>query len=63
MKTMLERTERRLRLKPKRLVADTAYGTGRFPGWLVGRKIAPHIPVREAAERDDETFSRSDFRW
>jgi transposase len=62
-KTMLERTERRLDLKPKRLAADTAYGTGRFLGWLVGRRIAPHIPVRDASERDDGTFSRSDFRW
>lgn len=62
-KTMLVRTERRLQLKPKRLAADTAYGTGRFLGWLVGRKIAPYIPVRDASERDDGTLSRSDFRW
>src|SRR6201997_372360 len=62
-KTMLDRTERRLNLKPKRLAADTAYGTGRFLGWLVGRGIAPHIPVRDASERDNGTFSRSDFRW
>ena len=57
---MLERTERRFGLKPKRLAADTAYGTGRFLGWLVGRRIVPHIPVRDASERDDGTFSRSD---
>ena len=62
-KVMLDRTERRFSLKPKRLVADTAYGTGRFLGWLVGRGIAPHIPVRDAREHDDGTFSRSDFRW
>ena len=62
-KTMLDRTERRFGLKPKRLAADTAYGTGRFLGWLVGRRIAPHIPVRDASERDDGTLSRSDFRW
>jgi transposase len=62
-KTMLERTERCFGLKPKRLAADTAYGTGRFLGWLVGRRIAPHIPVRDASERDDGTLSRSDFRW
>ena len=43
-KIMLDRTEHRLNLKPKRLAADTAYGTGRFLGWLVGRGIAPHIP-------------------
>ena len=29
---MLDRTERRFGLKPKRLAADTAYGTGRFLG-------------------------------
>ncbi len=62
-KAMLARTEQRFHLKPKRLAADTAYGTGRFLGWLVGRGIAPHIPVRDASERDDGTFSRSDFRW
>src|SRR3977135_901180 len=32
-KTMLDRTQQRLALKPKRLLADTAYGTGRFLGW------------------------------
>jgi transposase len=47
-KTMLDRTERCFGLKPKRLAADTAYGTGRFLGWLVGHRIAPHIPVRDA---------------
>jgi IS5 family transposase len=62
-KAMLARTEQRFHLKPKRLAADTAYGTGRFLGWLVGCGIAPHIPVRDASERDDGIFSRSDFRW
>jgi hypothetical protein len=62
-KTMLDRTERRFDLKPKQLAADTAYGTGRFLGWLVGHRITPHIPVRDASERDDGTSSRSDFRW
>jgi len=38
-KTMLDRTERRFNLKPKRLAADTAYGTGRFLGWLVARGV------------------------
>lgn len=62
-KTMLDRTKHRFGIKPKRLAADTTYGTGRFLGWLVGQGIAPHIPVRDANERDDGTFSRSDFRW
>ena len=62
-KTMLDRTEQRFGLKPKRLAADTAYGTSRFLDWLVGHRIVPHIPVRDASERDDGTLSRSDFRW
>lgn len=60
-RTMIERTEERFDLKPDRLVADTAYGTGRFLGWLVGAGITPHIPVRDNANRDDGTFSRSAF--
>jgi IS5 family transposase len=37
-KTMIDRTERCFALKPKRLAADTAYGTGKFLGWLVTTK-------------------------
>src|SRR5689334_11013703 len=37
-KTMIERTEACFDLKPKRLAADTAYGTGKFLGWLVKEK-------------------------
>ena len=62
-KTMIERTEQRLGLKPERLLADTAYGTGRFLGWLVSSGITPHIPVWEKAKRGDGTFSRSDFTF
>jgi hypothetical protein len=62
-KTMIERTETRLDLKPNWLAADTAYGTGKFLGWLVGAGITPHIPVWEKAERDDGTFSRKDFTF
>jgi hypothetical protein len=62
--TMLDRTEQRFNLKPKRLAADTAYGTGKFLGWLVKKKkIIPHIPVWEKSDRRDGIFSRSDFRW
>ena len=58
-KTMIERTEERSGLKPERLVADTAYGTGKFLGWLVGAGITPHIPVWDMSKRDDGTFSRA----
>ena len=62
-KTMLTRTARCFGLKPKRLAADTAYGTGKFLGWLIGTRIAPHIPVWDKSSREDGTLSRSDFRW
>ena len=60
---MIERTEQALGLRPDRLAADTAYGTGKFLGWLVGTGITPHIPVWEKSDREDGTFSRSDFRF
>ena len=62
-KTMIARTEETLGLKPDRLVADTAYGTGKFLGWLVGTGITPHIPVWDKSDRKDGTFSRSDFTF
>ncbi|MGA7328990.1 MAG: hypothetical protein WBX25_32015 [Rhodomicrobium sp.] len=63
-KTMIERTETRFDLSPKRLIADTAYGTSMFLGWLVTKKqITPHIPVWDKSEREDGIFSRSDFIW
>jgi transposase len=62
-RTMIERTERRMGLKPQRLAADTAYGTGKFLGWLVGAGVAPQIPVWDKSTREDGTFSRSDFTF
>jgi transposase len=62
-RTMIERTEQRIGLKPQRLAADTAYGTGKFLGWLVGTGITPQIPVRDMSTREDGTFSRSDFTF
>jgi len=62
-KTMVERTQTRMALKPKRLVADTAYGTGKFLNWLIGAGITPHIPVWDKSAREDGTFSRPDFTF
>ena len=63
-KTMVERTEERYDIKPKRLAADTAYGSGPNLNWLVKDKdIAPHIPVIDKSKREDGTFSREDFRF
>ena len=57
--TMIDRTERRFGLKPQRLAADTAYGAAPNLHWLVNeKKIAPHIPVIDAAKRKVGIFSR-----
>src|SRR5216684_866819 len=40
-KTMIKRTAARLGLKPARLAADTAYGTGKFLGWLMQDRKSP----------------------
>jgi transposase len=63
-KTMIERTEARFDIKPERLAADTAYGSGPNLHWLVNdKKIAPHIPVIDKSKREDGTFSREDFAF
>jgi len=63
-KTMIDRTEDRFGLKPKRLAADSAYGSGPTLDWLVhDKKIAPHIPVIDIERRKDGTFSRDDFNY
>jgi transposase len=63
-KTMVDRVEQRFDLQPKRLIGDTAYGTAEMLGWMVDEKaIEPHVPVWDKTERNDGTFSRSDFEW
>jgi transposase len=63
-KTMIDRVEQRFDLKPQHLIGDMAYGAGPMLGWLVDEKqIEPHIPVWDKSEREDGTFSRSDFAF
>jgi hypothetical protein len=62
-RTMLERTEQRLDLKPDWLAADTAYGTGKLLAWLLDKHITPHIPVWERYSSADGMFCRSDFTY
>lgn len=63
-KTMVDRVEQRFALKPKRLVGDTAYGTGAMLAWMVQEKgIDPHVPVWQRPPRNDGTFPNSDFHW
>ena len=60
---MFERTQTRMALKLKRLVADTAYGTGKFLNWLIAASITPHITVWDKSAREDGTFARTDFTF
>jgi IS5 family transposase len=60
---MLTRARQRLGLKPDRLAADTAYGTGKFLDWLVRQRIAPHIPVWDMSRREDGTLAREAFAY
>jgi len=60
---MLDRAEDRFALRPQRITADVAYGTGDLLAKIVGRGIEPHIPVWNKSRRDDGTLSREDFTW
>ncbi len=63
-KVMIERVAERHEITPRRLIGDTAYGTGPMLEWMVQDKgIEPHVPVWEKTERNDGTFSVTDFRW
>jgi transposase len=62
-RTMIDRTEKTFGLKPKRLTADTAYGTGKVLAWLLGKNITPYIPVWERYERTDGMFPRAAFTY
>ncbi len=62
--TMLTRTAELFGLWPERLIADTGYGSAAMLGWLVHEQgIEPHIPVFDKSQRNDGTFSRSDFAY
>ena len=61
-RTMWDRTAERFGLTPKRVIADSAYGSAHNLAWLVKeRRIEPHIPVFDKSQRTDGTFSRDDF--
>ena len=63
-RTMIDRTQDRFGLYPKRLAADSAYGSAENLAWLVQeRGIEPHIPVFDRSHRQDGTFERADFRY
>ena len=60
-KAMLKRVEQTHGLRPERLAADKAYGTGPFLGWLAERNITPHIPVLDRQYQSDGLLPREAF--
>lgn len=62
-KAMLERVEQTHHLRPEKLAADKAYGTGPFLGWLSKRKIIPHIPVLDRQHQTDGLLPREVFTF
>ena len=62
--TMIDRVENKLDIKPKRLIADTAYGSAAMLDWVVEQKqIEPHIPVLDKSECKPGLLGQSDFIW
>lgn len=63
-KRMIDRVQKRHAITPRKLIADTAYGSADMLKWIVqDRNIAPHIPVFDHGERDGETIPRSAFTY
>lgn len=63
-RTMIDRVETKLAIKPKRLIADTGYGSAAMLDWVVEKKqIEPHIPVWDKSQGKPGIFGRTDFIW
>lgn len=61
-RTMIGRVMNRFGLYLERLAGDSAYGVAEMVGWLVKEQsIEPHVAIVDKGEREDGTFSRSDF--
>ena len=62
-RVMLARSGYRFGYRPKRVAADTAYGSGAFLAFVNDRKSLPHIPVLERSEQTRGMFPRAAFRY
>jgi hypothetical protein len=53
-KRMIDRAANNLGMWPRKLIADTGYGSAEMLGWLVHeRGIEPHVPVFDKSRRQD----------
>lgn len=62
-RTMIERAKDRFGLCPKRLAADTAYGSGGNLAWLMERGIEPRIPILDRTSQTNGVFTRNAFTF
>ena len=62
-RAMIERAKERFGLHPKKLAADTAYGSGGNLAWLMDRKIEPHIPIFDRSSQTNGVFTRNEFSF
>ena len=60
---MVERVRKRFDLTPKRLAADTAYGSGKTLKSLMDQGIEPHIPVWDKSQEAQGKFAKADFTY
>jgi hypothetical protein len=60
---MLGRVEATHGIRPERLAADKAYGTGPFLGWLSEHEIVPHIPVLDRQHQTEGLLPREAFSF
>ena len=62
-RAMIERAKERFDLHPKKLAADTAYGSGGNLAWLMDRKIEQHIPIFDRSSQTNGVFTRNEFSF
>jgi transposase len=62
-RVMLERAVERFGYRPKRVLADTAYGSAAFLAFVHERGTMPHIPVLERSGQTRGKFTRAAFRY
>lgn len=62
-RVMLARAGERFDYRPKRVAADTAYGSAAFLAFVCDRGSAPHIPVLERSEQTKGMFPREAFTF
>jgi hypothetical protein len=63
LRAMLDRMKGFYDIDPKRLIANSAYGSGLMLGCLLDRDINPHTPVLDKTGQTDDTRSRTNFEW